>query len=104
MYSTAEPNFQHQTEDNETLVEYWKRLVDVERKREFNNITPQDIITYKLSAYLNEKKARDKFIKGPLKLQLILEIIELDNYNSKYGGKQTKSRATNSSESTINQN
>ena len=34
------------------------------------------------------KKARDKFIKGPLKLQTVLETIEQDNYNRKYGDKK----------------
>ena len=94
--------FNIKQEDGETLDEYWKRLVDIERKCEFNTITPEDIITYKFAATINDKKARDKFIKGPLKLSLILETIELDNYNRKYGGKQTTSKRQrkNSSEST----
>ena len=59
-------------------------------------------MTYKFAASINDKKARDKFMKGPLKLQLILETIELDNYNRKYGEKRTKfkRRRKNSSEST----
>ena len=32
-------------EDSETLDEYSKRLVDIERKCEFNSITPAEIIT-----------------------------------------------------------
>ena len=32
--------FNIKQEDNETLNEYWKRLVDIERKCEFNRITP----------------------------------------------------------------
>ena len=94
--------FNIKQEDGETLDEYWKRLVDIERKCEFNTITPEDIISYKFAATINDKKARDKFIKGPLKLSLILETIELDNYNRKYGDKQTtyKRQRKNSSEST----
>ena len=94
--------FNIKQEDGETLDEYWKRLVDIERKCEFNTITPEDIITYKFAASINDKKARDKFNKRPLKLQLILETIELDNYNRKYGNKQnkTKRQRRNSSEST----
>ena len=82
--------------------EYWKRLVDTERKCEFNTITPEDIITCEFAESINDKKARDKFIKGSLKLQLILETIELDNYNRKHGDKQskTKKQRSNSSEST----
>ena len=89
-------------EDGETLDEHWKRLVDIERKCEFSTITPEDIITYKFAASINDKKTRDKIIKGPLKLQLILETIELDNYNRKYGDKQSKFKRQrkNSSEST----
>ena len=32
--------FNFKQEENETLDEYWKRLVDIERKCEFNRITP----------------------------------------------------------------
>ena len=67
--------------------------MDVERKREFIRMTPEEIITYKFAATINDTKARYKFIKGPLKLQLVLETIELDNYNHKYGDKKkTKNR------------
>ena len=79
-------------EDNETLDEYWKRLVDVEIKCDFNRITPEEIVTYKFAATINDKKARHKFIKGPLKLQMVLETIEQDNYNRKYGDKKTANK------------
>ena len=80
--------FNIKQEDNETLNEYWKRLVDIERKFEFNRIAPEEIITYKFAATINDKKARDKFIKELLKLQMVLETIEQDNYNRKYGDKK----------------
>ena len=76
--------FNIKQEDNETLDEYWKRLVDIERKCEFNRIAPEEIITYKFAATINNNKARDKFRKGLLKLQTVLETIEQDNYNRKY--------------------
>ena len=79
-------------DDNETLDEYWKRLVDSERKCDFGNITAEEIITYKFAATIKDKRARDKFIKGPLKIQLVLETIELDNYNRKYGDKKPKTK------------
>ena len=69
--------FNIKQEDDETLDEYWKSLVDIEKKCEFSTITPEDIITYKVAASINDKKDRDKFLKRPLKLQLILETIEL---------------------------
>ena len=84
--------FNMKQEENETLDEYWKRLVDIERKCDFNNVTPEEIITYKFAATIKDKRARDKFIKGPLKIQLVLETIELDNYNRKYGDKNPKSK------------
>ena len=92
-------------EDSETLDEYWMRLVDIERKCDFGNITAEEIITYKFASTIKDKKARDKFIKGPLKLQLVLDTIELDNYNRKYGDKRPKSKkvrkdSSNSSTST----
>ena len=94
--------FKIKQEEGETLDEYWKKLVDIERKCEFGNITPEDIITYKFAASINGKKAGDKFIKGPLKLQLVLETIELNNYNRKYGDKpsHSKRQRKNSSENT----
>ena len=82
--------FNMKQDDNETLDEYWKRLLDIDRKCDFNNITAEEIITYKFAATINDKRARGKFIKGPLKLQLVLETIELDNYNRKYGDKKPK--------------
>ena len=98
--------FNMKQDDNETLEEYWKRLVDIEGKCDFNNITAEEIITYKVAATIEDKRARDKFIKGPLKIQLVLETIELelDNYNRKYGDKKPKTKkakkdSTNSSTS-----
>ena len=86
MYSTVEPN--SLISDNETLDEYWKKLVDIGRKCEFNRFTPEEIIMYKFAATSIDKKARDKFIKGPLKLQMVLETIEQDKYNRKHGDKK----------------
>ena len=88
--------FNIKQEDNDTLDEYWKRLLDIERKCEFNRITPEEIITYKFAATINDKKARDKFKKGPLKLQMVLETIEQDNYNRKYGNKKPNRKHRNS--------
>ena len=82
--------FNMNQDDNETLDEYWKRLVDIERKCDFNNITAEEIITYKFAATIKNKQACDKFIKGPLKIQLVLGTIERDNYNRKYGDKKPK--------------
>ena len=90
-------------EDNETLDDYWEGLVDIERKCDFGNITPEEISTYKFAANIKDKKARDKFIKGSMKIQLVLDTIELDNYNRKYGDKKPKykkARKDSSSSST----
>ena len=76
--------------DGETLGEYLKRLVDIERKSEFNRITPEEFITYKFAVTIKDKKARDKFINGPLELRTVLETLELDNYNRKFGDKKQK--------------
>ena len=97
--------FTMKPDDNETLDEYWKRLVDIERKFEFNNITAEEIITYKFAATIKDKRARDKVMKEPLKIQLVLETIERDNYNRKYGDKKPKTKtarkdSTSSSTST----
>ena len=79
-------------DDNETLDEYWKRLVDNETKCEFSRITTEEIITYKFAATIKDKKARDKFIKGPLKPQTLLETIEQDNYYRKYDDKKSNKK------------
>ena len=49
--------FNMKQDDNETLDEYWKRLVDIERKCYFNNITADEIITYKFAATIKDKRA-----------------------------------------------
>ena len=49
---------------------------------------------YKFAATTNGTKARDKFIKGPMKLQLVVETIELDNYNRKYSDKKIQEQKT----------
>ena len=49
--------FNIKEEDSETLDEYWKRLVDIEKKCELNTITVEDNITYKFAASINDKKA-----------------------------------------------
>ena len=77
-----------QEEKQETLDEYWKRLVDISRDSEFSRITREEIITYNFAATINDKKAQDKFIKGPFELRTVLETIELDNYNREYGVKK----------------
>ena len=88
VFHSRDQFFNIKQEYNETLDEYWKRLVDIERKCEFNRITQEEIFTYKFAFTINDKKARDKFKKGPLKLQMVLETIEQDNYNRKYGDKK----------------
>ena len=82
--------FNMKQEDTETLDEYWKRLVDIERECDFGNITAEEIIAYKFASTIRDKRARDKFMKGPLKIKLVLETIELDNYNRKYGDTKSK--------------
>ena len=105
MFHSRAQFFNMKQDDNETLDEYWKRLVISERKCDFGNIMAEEIITYKFAATIKDKRARDKFIKGPLKIQLVLETIELDNYNRKYGDKKPKTKkakndSTSSSTST----
>ena len=78
--------------------------MDIEKQCEFNNITAEEIITYRFAATIKDKKARDKFKKGPLKIQLVMETIEHDNYNRKYGDKKPRTKkpgkeSTNSSTS-----
>ena len=46
----------------------------------------------KFAATIKDRKARDKFIKGQLKIQLVLETIELDNYNRKYRDKKPRKK------------
>ena len=82
--------------------------MDFERNCEFNRITPKEIITYNFAATINDKKARDKIIKGPLELRTVLETIELENYNRKYGDKKQRNkkskRAPSNSSSSGEQN
>ena len=49
--------FKVKQEEDETIDDYWRRQVDIERKCEFNLITPEEIITYKFAATIHDKKA-----------------------------------------------
>ena len=91
-HSSRAQFFNMKQDDNETLDEYWKRLVDIERKCDLNKMTAEESIRYKFAATIKDERARDKFIKGPLKIQLVLETIELDNYNRKYRDKKPKTK------------
>ena len=56
--------FKIKQEDNEVLHEYWKRLADIEKKCETNRITPEDTITHKFAANINDKKAQEQSYQG----------------------------------------
>ena len=43
-------------QEDESQDKYWTKLVDIERKREFNQITPEEIIQYKFNATIDDKK------------------------------------------------
>ena len=96
--------FNVKQEDGDTLDEFWKRLVDIDKKCEFNRILPEEIITYKFAATINDKKARDTYFKSPLKLRTVLETIELDNYNRKYGDKKPRSKRSKKTSSNSSSN
>ena len=72
--------FNVKQEKEETLDEYGKRLVVIERNCEFNRIAPKELVTYQFAATIHDKKARDKFIRGLLELRTVLETIKLDIY------------------------
>ena len=38
-----------------------------------------------IAATIHDKKAQENFIKGPLELRTVLETIDVDNYNQKFG-------------------
>ena len=92
MFHSRAQFFNIKQEDSETLDEYWKRLVDIEK-----NVNSTESHQKRLSRTNSQqpsttKKARDKVIKGPLNLQMVLETIEQDNYTRKYGDKKTNKK------------
>ena len=88
---------------NETLKRRLEKIGGHRDKCEFSSITAEEIITYKFAATIKDKKARDKFSKGPLKLKMVLETIELDNYNRKYGDKKQKIKSPEKAHQTVHQ-
>ena len=94
MYSTAEINSSISNKKST------RHLTNIGKKnlwisKESANLTeshPNILSVIQSQPKKNETEARDKFIKGPLKLQLVLETIESDKYNRKYGDKKAKSR------------
>ena len=75
--------------------------MEIERKCEFNTITPEEINTYKFATSIRDKKAIEKFIEGPLNLGTVQRTIEIDKYNRKYGDKNKKKDTDDSEEETV---
>ena len=61
----------------------------------------KEIITYQFAATIKDKKARDRFKGGPLKIQLVLETIEIDNYNRKYGDTKPRNKKPKKTQQTV---
>ena len=77
--------------------------MDIERKCDFNSITDEEIITYKFEATIKDKKPCDKFIKSPLKIEMVLETIEQDNHNHKDGDKKPRYKKPRKDSQTVHQ-
>ena len=76
-------------EKAETMDDDWKRFVNIERECEFNQTLP---LQNHYIQFRCHNKRQKRLIKGPLELRTVLESIDVDNYNRKYGDKNQKKR------------
>ena len=96
--------FNIEQKDNKTLDEYWKKNSWISKKRACSTDShPKKSLT-KLQPQKNDAKVQDKFIKRPLKIQMVLETIELDNYNRNYGDKNPKIKSKGKHHRAVPQN
>ena len=75
--------WEKQTED-ETPVEFWRPLIEIEKECNFNAITAEEMLTSKYMTAITDKKIRDKIMKEKtLELKKIIELIKQNTYEKK---------------------
>ena len=77
-----------QTEE-ETPEDFWRRLIEIEKECNFNNISAEELLISKYMTAITDKKLRDKIMKEKtLELKKIIELIKQNTYEKK--NKKTK--------------
>ena len=79
-----------QTEE-ETPEEFWRRLIEIEKKCNFNTISAVELLRSKYMTAITDKKLRDKMLKEKtLELKKTMELIKQKTYETNH--KKNKSR------------
>ena len=72
-----------QTED-ETLEDFWRRLIEIEKECNFKAISAEELLISKYMTAITDKKLRDKIMKEKtLELKKIIELIKQNTYEKK---------------------
>ena len=72
-----------QTEE-EILEEFWRRLIKIEKKCDFNTISAEELLISKYMTAITDKKLQDKIMKEKtLELKKVIELIKQNTYEKK---------------------
>ena len=72
-----------QTEE-ESPEEFWRRLIEIEKERNFNTISAEELLISKCITAITDKKLRDKIMKEKtLELKKVIELIKQNTYEKK---------------------
>ena len=68
----------------ETLEDFWRRLIEIEKECAFEGITAGDLLISKFMTAITDTKLRDKLMKKKkLELKKTIEMIEQNTYERK---------------------
>ena len=70
--------------ENETLEEFWRQLIEIEKECNFNGISVEELLISKYMTLITDIKLRDKKMKEKtLELKKIIELIKQNTYEKK---------------------
>ena len=68
----------------ETPDEFWRRLIEIENKCNFNTISAEEVLISKYMTAITDKKLQDKIMKEKrLELKKVIELIKQNTYENK---------------------
>ena len=77
-------------QSEETPADFWRRLIEIEKERNFGSISAEALLISKYMTAITDKKLRDKIMKEKtLELKKIIELIRKQNTYEKKNKKNT---------------
>ena len=70
--------------ENETPEDFWRRLIEIEKECNFENITPEKLLISKFMTAITDRKLRDKLMKEKKpEMKKTIEMIKQNTYEKK---------------------